>query len=67
MTSSLPEAAGDGALFVDPCDVDALAAAIERLLADEALRSKIISNGFRNLERFSWEKSASQLLKIFGE
>lgn len=64
MTSSLPEAAGDGALFIDPCDVNALAAAMERVLKDSALRSKIIANGFRNLERFSWEKSAGEVLRV---
>ncbi|MBI4789531.1 MAG: glycosyltransferase family 4 protein [Chloroflexi bacterium] len=64
MTSSLPEAAGDGALFVDPCDVDALAAAMQRLLGDEVLRAKLVANGFRNLQRFSWEKSARQVLGV---
>lgn len=64
MTSSLPEAAGDGALFIDPCDVNAIAAAIERALTDAKLRSKIIENGFRNLKRFSWEKSAGEVLRV---
>jgi glycosyltransferase involved in cell wall biosynthesis len=64
MTSSLPEAAGDGALFIDPCDVNAIAAAIERALTDAKLRSKIVENGFRNLKRFSWEKSAGEVLRV---
>jgi glycosyltransferase involved in cell wall biosynthesis len=34
-TSSLPEAAGDGALMVDPYDVEELAAGLDRLLTDE--------------------------------
>ena len=66
MTSSLPEAAGDGALFVDPCDVDALAAAMQRLLDDDALRSKIVANGFRNIQRFSWEQGARQVLGVIN-
>lgn len=64
MTSSLPEAAGDGALFVDPCDVDAIAAAIDRLMKDKTLCDKVVANGFRNLERFSWKKSAQQVLDL---
>ncbi len=64
MTSSLPEAAGDGALLVDPCDVEALAAAMERLVVDGALREKLIANGFRNIQRFSWEESARQVLRL---
>lgn len=65
MTSSLPEAAGDGALFIDPCDVDALAAAMGRLLTDDALRAKLIDNGFRNIKRFTWESAARIALDVF--
>ncbi len=67
MTSSLPEAAGDGALFIDPCDVDALAAAMQRVLRDQPLREKLIANGFRNIERFSWEGSAREVRRIIHD
>ena len=65
MTSSLPEAAGDAALFFDPLDVDAIAGAMQRALTDEALRAKLIARGFDNLKRFSWEVSARQVLRAF--
>ncbi len=64
MTSSFPESAGDGALFFDPQDKDAIYSAMARVLDDDNLRSKIIRNGFENVKRFSWEKSAKQLLEI---
>ncbi len=64
MTSSMPEVAGDGALFVDPLDVDAIAGAMQRALDDDALRAKLIAHGFENVKRFSWEESARQALKI---
>jgi glycosyltransferase involved in cell wall biosynthesis len=68
MTSSLPEVAGDGALFVDPCDVDAIAGALRRLLSDDALRVKLIARGFENVKRFSWEQSTRVALKaIYGK
>lgn len=63
MTSSLPEAAGDAALFFDPLDVDAIAGAIQRALTDDALRAKLIARGFENVRRFSWEMSARQVLR----
>jgi glycosyltransferase involved in cell wall biosynthesis len=63
MTSSLPEVAGDGALFVDPFDVEAIAAALERVHKDHALRSKLIENGLRNYVRFSWDASAVRILE----
>jgi len=67
MTSSLPEAAGDAALFFDPLDTDAIAGALERVLRDEALRAKLIAKGFENLRRFSWESSAAKILEIWAE
>jgi glycosyltransferase involved in cell wall biosynthesis len=67
MTSSLPEAAGDGAVFVDPLDSDALCAAMERVMEDQALRGKLVRNGFENIKRFSWETSARQVLQIVRE
>ncbi len=67
MTSSLPEAAGDAALFFDPLDVDAIAGALARALTDDVLRAKLIARGFENVKRFSWEVSARQILRAFEE
>ncbi|HEX7587343.1 MAG TPA: glycosyltransferase family 1 protein [Anaerolineae bacterium] len=67
MTSSMPEVAGDAALFVDPLDVDAIAGAVERLLSDGALRAKLIGHGFQNVKRFSWAQSAHKVLDILSK
>lgn len=66
-TSSLPEVAGDAALLVDPHDVDAIAAAMERLLTDDALRAELIRRGHENVKRFSWEKCARETLAVLLE
>ncbi len=63
--SSLPEIAGDAALLVDPTDVDALADAMVRLSADEALRQQLIAAGHENVKRFSWAKAARETLTVF--
>lgn len=62
--SSLPEIAGDAALYVDPTDVDAIAAAMLRLSQDEALRQRLIAAGHENVKRFSWEKAARETLAV---
>lgn len=64
-TSSLPEAAGEGALFVDPNDVEGLSRAMNRLLKSEELREDLIRKGLRNAGKYSWEKSARKLLGLF--
>lgn len=65
--SSLPEVAGDAALYVDPTDVEAIAQAMLRLSQDETLRQELIAAGHRNVQRFSWEKAATETLAVLEE
>ena len=65
--SALPEIAGDAALYIDPTDVDAIAAAMLRLSQDEALRQQLIAAGHENVKRFSWTKAAAETLAVLEE
>ena len=56
--STLPEVAGDGALLFDPDDTAAIQQAVERLLGDDALRSRLASAGPAQAARFTWEATA---------
>lgn len=62
-TSSLPEIAGESALLVDPLDEAAITAAIRRLGDDADLRRCLAAKGRVNARRFSWEKTAVQVLR----
>ena len=61
-SSSLPEIAGNGALFVDPRDADGLARVMLRLLTDAACRDDLIVRGRENLRRFSWQTCAETVM-----
>ena len=50
---SLPEVAGDAALFVDAYDVDSIKRGIQALDADESLRVELSDKGSRQVDRFS--------------
>jgi glycosyltransferase involved in cell wall biosynthesis len=63
--SSLPEVAGDAALFVDPRDVDELARGIEKLLSDKTLREHLSKKGIRRAQEFSWERCAAETLRVY--
>ena len=63
--SSLPEAAGDAALLVDPKSVEELAAAIEKLLDDKELCDAMIERGHLHAAQFSWEKSANEHIAAY--
>ncbi len=64
-TSSLPEVVGDAALLVNPHDVGEIAAAIERVLADRALREKMRAKGIQQAARFSWARAARETLAVY--
>jgi glycosyltransferase involved in cell wall biosynthesis len=63
--SSLPEAAGDGALMVDPYDVEALTAGLNRLLADGTLRQALRERGLAHAGRFSWSRAAQETTRVY--
>lgn len=64
--SSMPEVAGDAAVLVDPRDTDGLAAAIARLLRDEALRDGLREAGIARARQFSWEATARRTLDAYA-
>jgi len=63
--SSLPEAAGDAALMIDPYDVEALAAGLSRLLADEPLRHSLRERGLAHARKFTWPRTAQQTARVY--
>jgi glycosyltransferase involved in cell wall biosynthesis len=64
-TSSLPEVAGDAALYFDPLDPDAIADAIAQLLADEKLRAQLRQAGQERAASFTWEAAAKSTLASY--
>jgi glycosyltransferase involved in cell wall biosynthesis len=66
-TSSLPEVAGDAALLVDPLDVEAWAQSLHQVAADQELRRSLVERGHLQIQRFSWQRCASETLQVFEE
>ena len=61
---SLPEIAGDCALYFNPDDTEECALAIESVITDGKLRERLIKNGFEWVKRFSWEKTAEKTIDL---
>ncbi len=59
--TSLPEVAGDAALYADPHQPRQIAWAMQKVASAEALRNLMIEKGFRQKEKFSWDRSAELL------
>lgn len=64
---SLPEVAGDGALLIDPCSVDAIAEGLVRLATDDPFVAHLRSQGLRRSTRFSWTANARQTLEVYRQ
>ena len=63
--SSLPEVAGDAALMFDPHEERAIAAAIERLLTDDAEAERLRARGLERAREFTWERTARLTLESY--
>jgi glycosyltransferase involved in cell wall biosynthesis len=64
---SLPEVCGDAAVYFDPDDVTAIAAALLRTIADRDLRNRLAVRGLLRAATHTWERSARAHLAAFEE
>jgi glycosyltransferase involved in cell wall biosynthesis len=63
---SLDEIAGEGALWVEPDDVPGIAAALDRILADPALRAALAAKGRARAAQFSWSETARRTRAVLA-
>jgi glycosyltransferase involved in cell wall biosynthesis len=63
-TGSLPEVAGPGADLVPVGDVDALAASLARVLADDDHRRDLVTRGREVVARHSWDSTAERFAAL---
>jgi len=59
--TSMPEVAGDAAIFIDPFSPDSIADAMKRIYLEKDLRDELIERGHERQKLFSWQKSADAL------
>jgi len=63
-SSSLPEIAGDAALYFDPGDPRELEQQIERVLSEPDLRRDLIARGRQRAAMFRWDVAAERTLEV---
>jgi glycosyltransferase involved in cell wall biosynthesis len=64
-SSSLPEVAGDAAILVDPYSVEAIYAAMRRVLEDPELAKELRRRGLERALQFTWEKTARETIAVY--
>ena len=58
--SPMKEVAGNGAMLVDPNDVESIRAGITKVIGEPDLRNSLIEEGIENVKRFSADTIAAQ-------
>jgi glycosyltransferase involved in cell wall biosynthesis len=65
--SSLPEVVGGAAMLVNPENVFDIARGITEVLLNAELREDLITRGRRQAARFSWARTAREVLGVYRE
>lgn len=66
-TTSIPEVAGDAAIYVDPTDVLAVTEAIVLICKDRDLRQVLKGRGISQSQQFDWARTADKTLDVYRE
>jgi len=64
---SLLEVVGDAALAVAPSNHRGMAEAVQAVLTNQELRTRMIAKGLERAKMFSWDKTAARVLNVYLE
>ncbi|MFH1612002.1 MAG: glycosyltransferase family 1 protein [bacterium] len=62
--SSMPEVAGDGAVLVNPNNIEEICEGLYKIISDENFKKNLIKKGHENVENFSWLKCTKKTLQV---
>ncbi len=62
---SLPEVAGNAALYVNPEDVESITNGMKKIFSDLILRKKMQEMGLKQAKTFSWQKTAGETIEVY--
>ncbi len=66
-TSSMPEVAGQGALYANPYNVESICEAMIELYKNPSLREDLIKKGQEQAKKYSWDKTAELVWKAIEQ
>lgn len=62
---SIPEIAGDAAMYVDSYDINSIAAGIKKIFKESSLQKELSKKGIAQAKKFSWKKVVAQTIKVY--
>jgi len=66
-THSLPEIAGDSAVYFDPTSRESMIKTLKHLLTDQSLQKLLSQSGLSQAKKFSWDKTAAETLTVYNQ
>ncbi len=64
-STALPEVVGDAAIQADPYSVEEIAEGMIKLAESGELRRELSEKGLEQCRKFTWEKSAAEMLDVY--
>jgi len=65
--SCLPEIYEQAALYFDPENIAEITAQMKKVLTDQDLEQELITKGFQQIKKYSWQQCAQQTLAIYQQ
>ena len=63
--SSLPEAGGEGACYVNPNSAEEIAEGMKKILADKSFAETMKEKGWQHAQKFTQQKSATDVMRVY--
>lgn len=64
-TTSIPEVAGNAALYFDPTSVSDIAEAMQMIIRDNTRREQLVVNGYKQAKKFTKAKMVENTLQVY--
>jgi len=64
---AIPEVLGDAAFYVNPEDEQDIARGMKLVLENAELKQSLVDKGLEQVRKYSWEKTARQVLQLYQE
>jgi len=65
--SSMPEVAGDGAMLIDPKNIEQIAEIMYKVIKNRELREDLVKKGYQNVKKFSWQRCVEKTLRVLAD
>ena len=63
--SCLPEAAGDGAYYVNPASAEEIAEGMKKIYSDKQFTETLVEKGWQHAQNFTTEKCAASVMDVY--